>query len=44
MPTKVGIKYCRHVGGCVSLVHGCSYPVAIVFDNAHVISIGKTGW
>ena len=42
--TKVGIKSCRHAGGCVSFVYGYSYPAAIVFDQTHVISIGKTGW
>ena len=36
MPTKVGIKSCRHAGGCVSLVYEFSYPAAIAFD---VISI-----
>ena len=41
MPAKVGIKSCRYAGGCV---YGCSYPVAIVFDQKHVISMGKTGW
>ena len=41
---KVGIKSCRHAGGCVSFVYGCSYPAAIVFDQTHGISIGKTGW
>ena len=44
MPAKVGIKSCRRAGGCVSFVHECSYPAAIVFDQTHVIPIGNTGW
>ena len=40
-PAKTGIKSCRHAGGCVSFVYECSYPAAIVFDQTHVISIGK---
>ena len=44
MPAKVGIKFCRHVGDCVSFVYECSYPAATVFDQRHVISIGTTGW
>ena len=41
-PKYVGIKSCRHAGG-VSFAYGCSYPAAIVFDQTHVISIGKIG-
>ena len=43
MPAKVGIKSCRDAGGCVSFVHGCSYPATIVFDQTHVISTGNAG-
>ena len=41
---KVGIKPCRHAGGCVSFVYGCSYPAAIVFNQIDVVYIGNTGW
>ena len=44
IPAKVGIKSCRHAGGCVSFVYECSYPAVILFHQTHVISTGNTGW
>ena len=45
MPAEVEIKFCKCAGGCVSFVHGCSYPAAIVhvFDQTHVVFIGNAG-
>ena len=31
-------------GGCVSFLHGCSYPAAIVFDYTRVVLTGNAGW
>ena len=41
---KVWIKSCRCAGGCVLVVHGCSYPAAIIFDQTHIIAIGNAVW